>query len=211
MYCTIEDLRGEGVTEEQADDEKLSGLIALASGYMDKMTGQWFEPREDTVRLDGRGGKFLPLPVFLIEDYGIKVSGEQIKDYVLYNRFPPADDRLYPKIYRALGWRKGILNIEIHGLWGYVDKTAAGYIAPPLIKRAVMKLALYNFPDLGDKEAQEEKALSGLLQSETTDGHSYELANGVLQAMYENSLTGDAEIDGIIERYTLPKMGLAIV
>ena len=74
-----------------------------------------------------------------------------------------------------------------------------------------MKLALYNFPDLGDSEAQAEKALSGLLQSETTDGHSYSLNGEILKAMYENSLTGDAEIDGIIKRYTMPKMGLALV
>lgn len=211
MYCTVDDIRAEGVSEEQASDEKLTELIALASGYIDKMTGQFFEPREDTVRLNGHGGKILKLPVFLIEDYDIKISGETVEDYTLYNRFPPADDRPYPKIYRYNGWKRGILNIEVHGLWGYVDKVNTGYVTPPLIKRAVMKLAMYNFPDLGDKEAQDEKALKGLIQSETTDGHSYDLSEDVLKAMYENSLTGDVEIDGIIEVYRMPNIGIALV
>ena len=208
MYCSIEDIRNEGVTDEQADDAKLENLIKLACNYIDTMTGQFFEPREQVLRLDGRGGKILRLPVFLIEAYSVIVSGEEISDYVLYNRM---SDRFYPKIYRNQGWRKGILNISVQGLWGYVDKAETGYATPELIKRAAMKLALYNFPDLGDKEAQEEKALSGLLQSETTDGHSYSLNGEILKAMYENSLTGDAEIDGIINQYTRYSMELAVV
>ena len=208
MYCSIEDIRNEGVTDEQADDAKLESLIKLACNYIDTMTGQFFEPREQVLRLDGRGGKILRLPVFLIEAYSVIVSGEEISDYVLYNRM---SDRFYPKIYRNQGWRKGILNISVQGLWGYVDKAETGYATPELIKRAAMKLALYNFPDLGDKEAQEEKALSGLLQSETTDGHSYSLNGEILKAMYENSLTGDAEIDGIINQYTRYSMELAVV
>ncbi|MBQ8692792.1 MAG: hypothetical protein IJ520_06570 [Synergistaceae bacterium] len=208
MYCSIEDIRNEGVTEEQADDAKLESLIKLACNYIDTMTGQFFEPREQVLRLDGRGGKILRLPVFLIEAYSVIVSGEEISDYVLYNRM---SDRFYPKIYRNQGWRKGILNISVQGLWGYVDKAESGYATPELIQRAAMKLALYNFPDLGDKEAQEEKALSGLLQSETTDGHSYSLNGEILKAMYENSLTGDAEIDGIINQYTRYSMELAVV
>ena len=211
MYCSIEDIRNEGVTDEQADDAKLESLIKLACNYIDNTTGQFFEPREQVLRLDGRGGKILCLPVFLIEVYSVVVSGVEVDDYVLYNRIVPPDDRFYPKIYRAQGWRSGILNISVQGLWGYVDKVETGYVTPELIKRAAMKLALYSFPDLGDKEAQEEKRLAGVLQSETTDAHSYELSNEVLQAMYSNSLTGDAEIDGIIKRYTMPKMGLAIV
>ena len=208
MYCTIEDIRAAGVTEEQADDAKLESLIKLACNYIDTMTGQFFEPREQIVRLDGRGGKILRLPVFLIDAYSVIVSGEEISDYVLYNRM---SDRFYPKIYRNQGWRKGILNISVQGLWGYVDKAETGYATPELIKRAAMKLALYNFPDLGDSEAQAEKALSGLLQSETTDGHSYSLNGEILKAMYENSLTGDAEIDGIINQYTRYSMELAVV
>ena len=213
MYCTVEDIRAEGVTEEQASDEKLTGLIALAGNYIDRMTGQWFEPREKTVRLNGTGGETLPLPVFLIEEpESVTVNGEQVSDYVLYNRFPPADDRGYPKMHRSAGWRKGVLNIAIKGLWGYVDEDGSGgYMTPPLIRRACMKLALYSFPDLGDSEAQEERALRGALRSERTDGHEYELSADVLSAMASNSVTGDTEIDQIIRQYTMAPIRMAIV
>lgn len=213
MYCSIEDIRAEGVSEEQATDAKLTELIALACGYIDRVTGQWFEPREKTLILDGTGGEFLPLPVFLIQrPEMVKADGEPVTDYVVYNRFPPADDRGYPKIHRKARWPKGVLNVEITGLWGYVDEDAhGGYVTPPLIKRAAMKLALYNFPSLGDAEAQEEKALRGALLKETTDGHSYELASEVVAAMASDAITGDAEIDDILKQYTFARIRMAIV
>ena len=64
MYCSVEDLRACGVTDEQADDAKLESLIKLSCGYIDTMTRQWFEPRELEIKLDGHGGKILKLPVF---------------------------------------------------------------------------------------------------------------------------------------------------
>jgi len=213
MYCTVEDIRAEGVTEEKASDEKLTGLIALAGNYIDRMTNQWFEPREKTLRLDGTGGETLPLPVFLIgTPESVTANGEEVLNYVLYNRFPPADDRFYPKMHRKARWPKGVLNIGIKGLWGFVDEDGnGGYMTPPLIRRACMKLALYSFPDLGDAEAQEEKAIQGALVSETTDGHSYSLSDSVVSAMASSSLTGDSEIDGIIKRFTMKPLRMAIV
>ena len=163
--------------------------------------------------MDGTGGEVLPLPVFLIETpESVIVDSEEVTNYILYNRFPPVDDRFYPKMHRKSRWPKGVLNIEIKGLWGFVDEDGAGgYMTPPLIKRAVMKLALYNFPDLGDSDAQEEKALRGALISETTDGHSYTLSDSVVSALASSSITGDSEIDDIIKRYTMAPLRMAIV
>ena len=144
----------------------------------------------------------------------VKVDGEEVTNYVLYNRFPPADDRMYPKMYRKNRWAEGVLNIEISGLWGYVDEDGnGGYMTPAMIKRAAIKLALYNFPDLGDKDAQEEKALRGAIVSETTDGHSYSLSDSAVSAMNASAitLTGDTEIDQILRRYTMRPIRMAIV
>ena len=168
-YCTIDDLRAEGVSEEDYSDEELGRLIEASSEFIDRVTGQWFELREKVIRLDGRGGKNLVLPVFLSEAYSVKVDHEEIEDYVLYNRM---EDRAYPKIFRCSGWACGRLNVEVFGQWGYVEEDGT---TPPAIKRAAMKLALYNFPALTDSEAQEENAIRGLLLSETTDGHTYML------------------------------------
>ena len=66
-YCTIDDLRAEGVSEEDYSDEELGRLIEASSEFIDRVTGQWFELREKVIRLDGRGGKNLVLPVFCLK------------------------------------------------------------------------------------------------------------------------------------------------
>jgi len=211
MYCSIEDIRAEGVTEEQANDARLSELIALACGYIDRMTGQWFEPREKTLRLDGTGGETLPLPLFLIRASSVKADGTEISDYVLYDRIGAEDDRSYPRMKRKVRWPKGDLNIEIAGLWGYVDEDGeGGYVTPPLIRRAAMKLALYSFPSLGDAEAQEERNMRWAMLKETTDGHSYELSADVLAAMAEGAVTGDVEIDQILRQYAASRVRMGV-
>ncbi len=200
-YCTIEDLRNEGVTEEEYEDSKLEKLIQAACEYIDRITGQWFEPREKIIKLDGRGGHNLVLPIFLSEVEYIKADDELITDYILYNRM---EDRAYPKIYRELKWPKGKLNIMISGTFGYTDKNGN---APADIKRIAMKLALYYFPSISDYEALSEQNLSGKIISETTDGHSYSLAS----SSYTDSITGDTEIDNVLKSYKRSGFYMAVV
>ena len=203
-YCTVEDLRAEGVREEDYSDEQLERLIAVSCGFIDSVTGQWFEPREKVMRFDGRGGRNLALPVFASSVECVKVCGEVVEDYVLYNR---PEDRAYPKLYRSTRWPSGKLNVEVSGVFGYVEEDGS---TPPAIKRAAMKLALYNFPALSDSEAQEEKAIRGLLYSETTDGHSYELSEDAVSELASSAITGDVEIDQILRRYMRPRFRMAI-
>ena len=200
-YCTVDDLRAEGVSEEDYTNEQLEKLIAASCDFIDRITCQWFDLREKVIRLDGRGGKNLVLPVFLYEAFSVRTDGKEIDDYVLYNRM---DDRAYPKIFRCSGWPVGRQNIEVAGQFGYVDE---GGTTPPAIKRVAMKLALYNFPSLSDSEAQEDNAVRGLLLSETTDGHSYTLSESALA----ESITGDAEIDGILKSYMRSRFRMAVI
>lgn len=204
-YCTVEDLRAEGVSEEDYNDERLENLIADSCEFIDRITGQWFELRTKSIRLDGRGGQNLVLPVFLFDAYSVKVNHEEIDDYVLYNRM---EDRPYPKIFRCAGWPRGLLNVEVFGQWGYVEEDG---FTPPAIRRAAMKLALYHFPALTDPEALEENAIRGLLTSETTDGHSYSLSGGAIAEAYSDAITGDTEIDRILKRYMHSRFRMAIV
>lgn len=204
-YCTVDDLRAEGVSEENYTDEQLEKLIAISCNFIDNITGQWFEPREKVIRLDGRGSRNLVLPIFAFSVDYVKVGCELIDDYVLYNRM---EDRAYPKIFRCAGWPQGRLNIEVSGTWGYVEEDGS---APNDIKRAAMKLALYNFPALSASEAQEEKKIRGLLTSETTDGHSYMLSDSAVAEAYSEAITGDAEIDGILKRYMRSRFKIAVV
>jgi hypothetical protein len=203
-YCTIEDLRAEGISEEDYSDEELERLISLSSEFIDRVTGQWFELREKSIRLDGRGGKNLVLPVFLSALDYVKIGLEEIDDYVLYNRM---EDRTYPKIFRCSGWPKGRLNIEVFGKWGYVEEDSS---TPSAIKRVSMKLAMHNFPALSDADAQEEKNLRGLLVSETTDGHSYTLSDEAVSNLSLGAITGDTEIDQILKQYMCSRFRMAI-
>ena len=205
-YCTIEDLRAEGITEEQFTDEQLEKLISNACEYIDGITGQWFEPREKIFRLDGRGGQNLVLPVFATEIEYVKVDGEILDDdYVLYNRM---EDRVYPKIFRNKRWKIGKLNIEVKGTFGYVDEDLT---TPADIKRIAMKLALYQFPALSDKEALEDQNMQGLLISETTDGHSYELSEEAVASLKAGAITGDSEIDDVLKKYMRSRFDMRII
>ena len=204
-YCTVDDIRAEGISEEDYSDEHLERLIAISCGFIDRITGQWFDLREKIIRIDGRGGQNLVLPVFLYAADYVKIGLDYIDDYVLYNRM---EDRTYPKIFRCSGWPRGRLNIEVSGQWGYVDEDGA---TPSAIKWAAMKLAMYNFPALSDTEAQEEKNLRGLLVSETTDGHSYTLSNEATSSRNSEAITGDAEIDQILKSYMRSRFRMAVV
>lgn len=82
-YCTVEDIRVEGISEEDYSDYQLEELITVSCNFIDRITSQWFEPRERVIRLDGRGGQNLILPVFLsVVDY-VKIGFDYIDDYVL--------------------------------------------------------------------------------------------------------------------------------
>ncbi len=60
-YALVSDLRAEGVTATDATDARLVRLIRLASQYVERMTGRFFEPRPMTLTLDGSGGRALLL------------------------------------------------------------------------------------------------------------------------------------------------------
>jgi hypothetical protein len=60
-YALVSDLRAEGVSIAEATDARLARLIGLASQYVDRMTGRFFEPRPMTLSLDGSGGRMLLL------------------------------------------------------------------------------------------------------------------------------------------------------
>ncbi len=56
-YALVSDLRAEGVSVAEATDARLARLIRLASQYVDRMTGRFFEPRPMIMTLDGSGGR----------------------------------------------------------------------------------------------------------------------------------------------------------
>jgi hypothetical protein len=209
MYCDINDLRMEGVLEATVDDAGLARRIRAACAKIDLWTGLWFEARQKTFFLDGRGGRLLDLDIPAIALTGVSVDGENI---------PLASVRIVDEGYSLLlqpGWRRGLRNIEISGTFGVVvpsDETPGEYETPSPIVEVAKRLTLREIVPLTDGSAQEEMRIAGRIVSETTDGHSYTLANTAdttVTGAY-GSWTGDPFIDSILMSYQPPiKIGCA--
>jgi hypothetical protein len=75
-YALVSDLRAEGVSAAEATDARVARLIRLASQYVERMTGRFFEPRPMTLALDGSGGRILLLghPIIAIRDVALLIA-----------------------------------------------------------------------------------------------------------------------------------------
>ncbi|MCP4676629.1 MAG: hypothetical protein GY854_14170, partial [Deltaproteobacteria bacterium] len=80
-YCTVADIRDEGITDAQVSDVRLSLLIDEATQTIDRITGWFFEPRQMTLRLDGRGAPTIEPPYppisiseFLVNDWDFAIT-----------------------------------------------------------------------------------------------------------------------------------------
>lgn len=206
MYCTIEDIRAEGVTEEQFIDDRVTAAITQAAAYIEKATGRFFYSRELTLTLDGEGDDtlFLDVPIIAVSAITIGGSACDLDDFEIYNRLIP-DDRKCPKIVYTEGiFPEGNLNVSISGTFGYLDESGSGEeverITPPAIKRACIKLVILDLlPLLGDSDAQDDIRRRWLI-SEKTDGHSYQLS----ELAMSGGTSGDREIDRILAAYRKP-------
>lgn len=149
-YCFVSDLRDEGVPATFTDAVLLQ-KIAFASRFIDRMTGQFFEPRTRTYKLDGRGGRILQLGLPVISVATVKFETSPFQPSSLdidpsllriYNRhisqgLVQPDDRQNPKIelyhasdditnaspyvFTRLIFPHGQQNIEVNGVFGYTD------------------------------------------------------------------------------------------
>jgi hypothetical protein len=149
-YCTIQDLRDEGVPETgygSKTDAQLTKVITRVCAAIDNYTGRFFEPRDMTIVLDGTGARLLLLGDPIISITSIKLGGPDfslstavdLDGVKIYNRhltqrLMNPDDRESPKLEYAVDedylsqstfypdrWTKGNQNIQIVGTFGYTD------------------------------------------------------------------------------------------
>lgn len=213
-YCFVSDLRAEGVPESQASDDRLISLIDLASRYIDAITGRFFEAREMTVDLEGRGAPVLLLGVPIIALSRLMLVGEtgegeiEPGDFRVYNRhlaqkLASPDDRENPKV-ALLGGRvfpDGYQNVRLEGVFGYTehDGSPCGK-TPRLIREVCKKLVIRELPLLGDAAKRDDAQRRWRLISEKTRDQSYTLAN----VASTGAMTGDTEIDTVLAMFTRP-------
>src|SRR4051812_17574392 len=63
MYATVDDMRAEGVTTDEAHDARVAAALHEATEVIDRTCGWFFEPRELGFLFSGRGSPVLELPV----------------------------------------------------------------------------------------------------------------------------------------------------
>lgn len=226
MYASVADLRAEGVTDAAASDARLESLIALAGSYIERVTGRFFEPRAQVLRVDGTGSRVLPLghPIVRVDAILIDSSPFSPGDlpidpdfYRVYNRHLTQglllpDDRDHPRIelvggeepFPGLGrlaWPRGQQNVEVRGVFGYTepDGSATGR-TPELIRHVTKLLVLRELPLLADLDRREDAQRRWRLTSERTRDQAY-----TLEALrLTGAFTGDPEIDNVLVAFVRP-------
>jgi hypothetical protein len=222
-YAFVSDLRAEGVAASDASDARLQSLIALASRYIERMTARFFEPRPQTLTLDGAGGRTLSLghPIIAVEAVSIDSSPFSAADlpidaslFRVYNRHLTEglllpDDRDNPRLefvhgeipVGRLAWPKGQQNVRVQGVFGYTepDGSPTGR-TPELIRHATKLLVMRELPLLGHVDAREDAQRRFRISSERTRDQSYTLEALRLQGAF----TGDPEIDTILAAFSRP-------
>ena len=169
-YCLIDDLRDEGVTPNDASDDRVQRLIGMQSRYVERITGRTFSPRYEMRRFDGQGGRILTFmePVIAVDGVHIATSPLFPSDlqidpdfYRVYNRhltqgLTQPDDRDNPRIelfhssedlagtrpftFSRLIWPRGQQNVIITALWGFTDYDGSPAGGTPDLIRHVTKL-----------------------------------------------------------------------
>lgn len=112
VYALLSDLREEGVRAQDVTDVRLARLLRLASRYVDRVTGRFFEPRAMTLLLDGSGGRAQLLGQPIIALNSVKMFAGMIPElaelpvitdlFRVYNRHLQGlldpDDREQPRL-----------------------------------------------------------------------------------------------------------------
>jgi len=232
-YCTLADVRAEGLPVSVADNARVLDLIEKQSAVIDRVTGWWFEPRALTMKLDGRDTPFLHLAAPAIEVTEVRRVWRgtdpdttyviDSDDYVVYSydlpghRFNPhlrlissADNALVLAAGMATEtWVKGALNYEVDGTFGFLeDDGAGGYQTPSEITEACILLVLHNATPKWDQLSGNDLAYSlrtGDLRSHQVQGRSASWGGSTSAG----SATGLKEADRILAKYR-SQIGVAV-
>jgi len=223
MYVSISDVRDEGVTVDNASDERIEAIIQLAERYIERVTGRFFEPRPQSLAVDGAGGRVLRLghPIIRIDVVAVDAAAASPvpidpSSYRVYNRHLTQgllvpDDRDDPRIELAQGgdvgagfearWPRGVQNVRVAGVFGYTDPDGSPTGETPLLIQYVTKLlVLRELPLMTDLDGREDAQRRWRLTSERTRDQAYTLGALVPLGVF----TGDPAIDTILAAYSRP-------
>lgn len=230
-YCTIAELRAEGVPDSVTDAEVTTAIL-IASAMVDKYTQRFFTARSLTINVDGGSTPtiFLEQPIISVSALSIDGAAQDLDDYVIYNRHITSnllspDDRENPRIEvgqnfsdsallssvrMRLSGRKffplGQQNIQVTGVFGYTDYdgTATGK-TPDLICEATKLLAIRELPDKYTADPTDESFSSHRITGMRTRDQRVQFADpNKLGLASPGPYTGDRRIDNILMMYAAP-------
>jgi hypothetical protein len=203
-YTTLEAVRAQGYTDPPYGDDEINEAIEIACDGIDRITGQFFESREETRTYDGNGTRLLVLDVPLLSLTTIEIQHRvgvwtpyDERYFALYAHYSQRD---YPKIeirhdalfgLQPAYFPKGPQNIRINGTWGYLDRNDE---TPSPIRRAALELATTYLGTLASGEPQE----SGrVVIEEETDDHRVKFSD----VLSGGKLTGIPSVDRVLTRF----------
>jgi hypothetical protein len=225
VYCSLSDMRAEGLTTTDAGDLHLIKVIDRVSRQIEVFTGRWFEAEYREIYHDGQGNKALHFedPIAAIEDVFVRDDATAVGQdaYKVYARhlagLRQPDDRDDPRIEFTSGiayisrgdlfpnelhWPNDVQVLRVKGVWGYTDLDNKWPIgSTPYGIQHVAKLATAReYPQLTDAELRDEVRDSWKLRSERTRDatKSYQTHKNWTN-YFENP-----EIDIILSRYVRP-------
>lgn len=215
LYCTLQDIRDEGITVTELSDDRALKLSALWQKWFEDATGNFFTPKELTVDLDGDGSRMLLLPVPVIDVTELYVNDEfttpiDSTNYVVYNaRGPVQDDRRNPHIMlkRSSGsvfisaggkFAIGDKNQRIVGTWGFTEADGS---TPPAVSHAILVLVILTKELLPDSQIDQFSV--GRIVEEVTDRHRIKHSD-LFDTMGSWGPTGITEVDLAIRKYRCP-------
>lgn len=232
---TRQEVRDQGFTDPPYSDTRVDDAIAEITDYVEQVTGNWFDVRDLTLKLDGSGVEVQPVPHPIISISSVKIYGDEVSlnDLKIYNRHlqgnVDGDDRQNPRIefnsdfvenyYSWYGrsrlsgqsFPQGSQNIEIVGKFGYrdFDPLNAEGKCPPLLKRAFFML-MPRFIENAASPFAMAAWRSHEVSRKSTRGQSCENSSAITMGKIFGGLTGDEYIDRILSLYTRP-IGVAVV
>lgn len=218
LYCTLQDIRDEGITVDELDDARAIKLSTAWQQWFEDMSGNFFVPKEATVDFDGDGTKMLQLPMPIIEVSELYINDDftnavDPSRYAVYSgRGPVRDDRRNPKIvlktsssstriYTSSGgsvFEIGNLNQRVVGTWGYTESDGS---TPYAVSRAILILVTATKEYLPDDQI--DQLIGGRLVEEVTDRHRKQYAD-LFNRLKTWGPTGITDVDNALRKYRRP-------
>jgi hypothetical protein len=205
VYASVADARAEGIAVTEASDERLLALLDEATRLIDRVTGWFFEARDASLRLDGRGTPSLELPVPPIRLTRLVLNDSELsllpRDLVIVGA-PVHAGFDAPRLTLRHGrvFTRGQGNVVVEGRFGYTEGDGSAQGRTPLaIRRACLLLVLRNLAPLASDAATEARSAWRILEERTRD-QSVRFSP-VSSAVV---LTGYPEVDELLVPYVRP-------